>query len=119
MDNSASFSIAEALSLIQLHQSPISVNISQLKSKWDHLVDLNLCETESKEVTMIIGIEVRGARDVFDIRSAEGENNAPDGILMPFGWIAVGTSGQQVAETRTVKMLHKCATYPPATMTYN
>ena len=106
MDNSASFSIAEAYSLTQLNLSPISVNISQLKSRWDHLVDVDLCETERKEVTMIIGIDVRGAHDVFDIRRAEGELHAPDGILTPFGWIAVGTAGQQVTETRTVNMVN-------------
>ena len=106
MDNSASFSIAEAYSLTQLNLSPISVNISQLKSRWDHLVDVDLCETERKEVTMIIGIDVRGAHDVLDIRRAEGDLHASDGILTPFGWIAVGTAGLQVTETRTVNMFN-------------
>ena len=102
MDNSVSFKIPEVHSVDELNISPIRAKIATLKTRWRHLSDLNLCETDERDVTMIIGRNVRGAHDVFDLRRDDTIEDAPDGILTPFGWIAVGCTGKANTNGRGV-----------------
>ena len=93
MDNSASFQVPEVYSVDELNISPIRANIATLKARWRHLSDLNLSETDDKDVTMII-----------DMRRDENIENASDGILTPFGWIAVGCTGKATAEVKGIRL---------------
>ena len=102
MGNSVSFKIPEAHSVDELYISPIRANIATLKTRWRHLSDHNLCDTDERDVTMIIRRYVRGAHDVFDLRRDKTTEDAPDGILTPFGWIAVGCTGKANTEGRGV-----------------
>ena len=96
IDNSSSFNVEEAYSISCLNLSSIVVNTSQLKSTWSHLKDLNIMQTERKDVALLIGMNVRGAHDVFQTRRATCKGPAPDGVLTPFGWIAVGSTGRKI-----------------------
>ena len=53
-------------------------------------------------MAILIGMNVRGAHDIFDIRRSNDTGSAPDGILTPFGWIAVGTTGPSPPEERRI-----------------
>ena len=89
-DDSCSFLVRRGYVVDRLNVNPNGVDVSSLKQRWVHLSDLPLQRAERGDVTVLIGMDVRGAHGVLDSRKLANREESPEVILTPFGWIAVG-----------------------------
>jgi len=92
-DNSVTFPVNEAYAIPDLNVAQNEVNIQDLKHRWNHLTGLDLSPFDPKEVTVLLGMNVRGAHDVLDSKKPENREESPEAVLTPFGWIVVGPTG--------------------------
>ena len=94
-DSAFSVSVNEAYSVEALNISPGEVDLNQLRSRWEHLSDLDLVPVDLSDVTVLIGMNVRPAHDTFDSRKPKDRSEAPEAVLTPFGWVVVGPTGKK------------------------
>ena len=67
-ENSCSFSVNEAYAIETLNINTNSMDAESLKRNYGHLSDLPLPYTDKRDVTVLIGMNIRGAHEVFDSR---------------------------------------------------
>ena len=94
-DNSFSVSVGEAYSVAALNVSPGEVDLLKQQTQWEHLSDLELVPVDPKEVTVLLGMNVRPAHDKFDSRKPKDRSEEPEAVLTPFGWVVVGPTGKK------------------------
>ena len=93
-DGAFSVSVNEVYSVEALNISPGEVDLNQLRSRWEHLSDLDLAPVDLSDVTVLIEMNVRPAHDNFDSRKPD-RSEAPEAVLTPFGWEVVGPTGKK------------------------
>ena len=94
-NSSFSVSVGEAYSVPVLNIPSGETDLLKLQSQWEHLSDLELNPVDPREVTVLLGMNVRSAHDTFDSRRPKNRNEAPEAVLTPFGWVIVGPTGKK------------------------
>ena len=93
------------LSKFEMNIKANSMHAESLKRSYDHISDLPLRYTDRKDATVLIGMNIHGSHEVFDSRKPLNRDPSPEGILTPFGWIAVGPSARK---TRSSSSSRRC-----------
>ena len=89
LEGDSTFMVSGAYAVQNLNVRRREIPPSSLVS-WPHLQDIVVHPESDLEVTILLGMDVSDAHDVFDERKAFGIRNAPKAILTPFGWCVVG-----------------------------
>lgn len=89
LSGDAKFCLENVLTTHSLPVLPKHVATNEDVSKWSHLIDLTLPETERKDVTILIGND---RPDIIDsqLEKREGNKGEPFAVKTPFGWTVYG-----------------------------
>ncbi|XP_028413784.1 uncharacterized protein LOC114536629 [Dendronephthya gigantea] len=98
------YDVSSALVVDSLNVPQKSINLTDLKSKWSHLKDVDIVEANGYEVSMLIGSDCLDI--ILPIETRIGPKGTPVGVCTKLGWTITGPMPEHVRDSETILSIH-------------
>ena len=98
------YPVENALVAEKLKLPPVTVNTKSIVSQWNHLVDLELKDTDEAEVEVVLGSDVTDIIIPSEVR--EGPKGSSFGIKTKLGWVVTGHLPGYPRNSESVCVVH-------------
>uniref|UniRef100_A0A5S6Q3D4 DUF1758 domain-containing protein n=1 Tax=Trichuris muris TaxID=70415 RepID=A0A5S6Q3D4_TRIMR len=90
VDGKRSFDVCNAYTVPQLNVSQRKVDWNTMRSRWNHLKDVQIHAPMGTKVDILLGMDVQDVHEQLQVLKAPGKLTAPVAIETPLGWCIVG-----------------------------